>query len=307
MKPYGKLLIARRFTILLIVTIVLSAEHLSAQERIQRQKVDPEWLLMVSEPRIVYQIRGMESARVQKDLVYKDGDGVPLTFDLYAPPEESEGYRYPVVILIHGGPIQPNLRTTPKDWGVFISYGQLIAASGMAAVAFNHRFYSHAEVSVAAKDVADLIAYIRRNATELNVDPDRICLWAFSGGGFQLSPAIRDSPPFIRCMVSFYAFLDIPMDDLKQYSPLEQLRRRTTPPAPIFIGWAGKDIPQLNVGVAAFVQEALNKNVVLDLSTYPGGQHGFDIYDDTDESRRLIAKALAFVRTYLDGESEAVK
>lgn len=262
---------------------------------------------MMSEPRVVYQIAGMERVRVRKDLAYKEGDGEPLTFDLYTPPEEPGGRKYPVVLLIHGGPVQPDLRTPPKDWGIFKSYGQLIAASGLAAVTFNHRFYSHEKVGVAATDVADLISYVRRNAAELNLDPDRLCLWAFSFGGLQLSPAIKDAPPFVRCLVSFYAFLDLPMANLKPYSPLEQLKARTMPPAPIFIAWAGQDIPQLNTIVAAFVQEALSKNVSLELSTYPDGQHGFDVYNDTDESRRLIAKALAFVRTHLDGGSEAVK
>jgi acetyl esterase/lipase len=307
MKSTGKMSTARHFTILLIVMMVLSSAPLSAQERIRREKADPEWLSMMSEPRIVYQIAGMEQARVRKDIAYKDGDGEPLTFDLYTPSEEPADRKYPVVMLIHGGPVQPDLRTTPKDWGVFVSYGQLIAASGLAAVTFNHRFYAHEKVGVAATDVAALISYVRRNAAELNLDPDRLCLWAFSFGGLQLSPVIKDSPPFVRCLVSFYAFLDLPTTNLKPYSPLEQLKARTTPPAPIFIAWAGQDIPQLNTTVAAFVQEALSKNMLLELSTYPDGQHGFDMYNDTDESRRLIAQALAFVRTHLDGKSKEGK
>ena|SRR5881397_291886 len=119
--------------------------------------------------------------------------------------------------------------------------------------------------------------------------------------------AIREAPPFLRCLVSFYAFLDVEDAHLNQYSPLEQLRARTTPPAPMFITRMGQDFPQLNVSVAAFVQEAEQKHFAVAVSDYPAGRHAFDIHDDTEECRQVMAKAVVFVQTHLNTRSEAVR
>lgn len=260
---------------------------------------------MFRDKRIVYHVPGMDRVHEQKNMIYKDVAGQTLMLDLYTPAEPSEGAGYPVVLLIHGGPVPP--QTAVKDWGAFVSYGQLLAASGIAAVAFNHRFYSAAAIGEAAEDVRDALGYVRDHAPQLHLDPERICLWAFSGGGPQLSVAIREAPPFLRCLVAFYAFLDVEDVQLKQYSPLAQLRARTTPPAPMFIARMGQDLPQLNVSVAAFVQEAEQKHFAVAVSDYPAGRHAFDIRDDTEESRQVIAKAVVFVQTHLHTRSEAAR
>lgn len=44
------------------------------------------------------------------------------------------------------------------------------------------------------------VDYVRTHATELHVDPERIALWYFSGGGPQLSWALRERPSFVRCV-----------------------------------------------------------------------------------------------------------
>jgi len=92
---------------------------------------------------------------------------------------------------------------------VFTSYGRLLAASGFVAVTFNHGFSGPERLLDAAADVDGAIAHVRANADELGIDPDRIALWAFSGGGPFLSAAMRDRPPFVRALVAFYAILDL--------------------------------------------------------------------------------------------------
>ncbi len=260
---------------------------------------------MFHDKRIVYQVPGMDRVHAQKNLTYKEVAGQPLLLDVYTPAESSPKTGYPVVLLIHGGPVPAH--TATKDWGTFVSYGQLLAASGVAAVTFNHRFYSAAAMGDAAEDVRDALGYVRHHAAQLHLDPDRICLWAFSGGGPQLSMAIRETPPFIRCLVSFYAFLDVEDERLKQYSPLEQLRARQTPSAPIFIARMGNDFSQVNASVAAFARVAQEKHFPLELNDYPEGRHAFDIRDDTEESRQMIARAVAFVQKHLMNRGEAAR
>jgi hypothetical protein len=51
--------------------------------------------------------------------------------------------------------------------------------------------------------------------------------------------------------------------------------------------------------VAAFIQEARAKNFPVEVHDYPEGRHGFGVHDDTEESRQLIARALAFVQSHM--------
>jgi hypothetical protein len=63
-------------------------------------------------------------------------------------------------------------------------------------------------------------------------------------------------------------------------SPLFHLGARGAKIAPIFIARAGLDHPRLNGALDRFVQEALAKNLTLELMNHPAGRHGFDILDD---------------------------
>ena len=95
--------------------------------------------------------------------------------------------------------------STPKNMGCFVSWGETLAASGLAAVTFNHRFYSGAQLLEAARDVEDAVAWVGGGG----IDP-RLALWAFSGGGPFLSLALREGAPTFRALVAYYAALDRP-------------------------------------------------------------------------------------------------
>src|SRR5215510_11775929 len=172
------------------------------------ERVDPEWLRPRLPKRIVYSAPGMERIKARKDVVWKRVDGLELKLDVYAPPDGRPNKPLPAVVFIHGGPIPSNLRTEPKEWGVFISHGQLAASSGFVGVTFNHRYYGFDRLRDAQSDVNDLVAYLRANAATLGIDADRITLWAFSGGGLLLGNALREAPPYVRCLIAYYALLD---------------------------------------------------------------------------------------------------
>ena len=76
------------------------------------------------------QLPGMHLAKVKRNVQYKAG----LRLDVYRPARASG--RLPAVVFVHG-----NARGTdsPKASGVFVGWGQLAAASGLAGVTFDHR------------------------------------------------------------------------------------------------------------------------------------------------------------------------
>src|SRR5262245_45244360 len=90
---------------------------------------------------IVYRVDGMPDARVHREIIYKRDEGTELRMSVYAPARLSGNDRAPAVFFVHGGPIPADM-TPPTQWGVFVSYGQLAAASGLVGVTFNHRLYA---------------------------------------------------------------------------------------------------------------------------------------------------------------------
>jgi acetyl esterase/lipase len=248
--------------------------------------------------RAVYSVPGMDHVRVRRDLAYRT-DEPALKMDLYLPKEAPPAAGWPVVVLVHGGPIPAGW--APKEWGVYRSYGELLAASGLAAVTFNHRLHASADYPRAAGDVDALIAHVRAEARGYGIDPDRVAVWAFSGGGPLLASALAGRAAYVRAAVSYYAFLGPPQAAAAEprLSALDLVRPASPPLPPLLIARAGRDDPALNASVDAFVTAALASGVTLELMNHPAGRHGFDILDDDDRSRDVIRRTVAFLRERL--------
>ena len=255
--------------------------------------------------RVVYRLPGMDKVTSRRDLTYKSADGEPLHMDVSSPPGPPRPR--PAVVLVHGGPIP---RVGARNMGVFVSYRELLAASGFVAIAFDHRFLSPARLTDAGKDVADLIAHVRENAGSLGVDPDRLALWAFSGGGPFLAASLRERPGWLRAVVAYYAVLDLqePLPgadsgispELRQaFSPAHALGEDARSAPPILVARAGLDNAWINSGIDRFVQAAMAGGATLDLLNHPAGRHGFDILDDDARSRQIIRATFEFLRDHL--------
>jgi acetyl esterase/lipase len=255
---------------------------------------------------VVYRVPGIEKIVVTRDLPYATADGTTLTMDLYRPPAPG-ALRLPVVVLIHGGPV-PVIGA--KGMGVFTSYGRLLAASGLVAVTFNHRFLAPERLLDAASDVEAAGSYVRSHAAELGADEQRLAFWAFSGGGPFLSLALKGAPSYVRAVVAYYAALDIRErapgstanlsdETRRDFSPVHHLQAEAGRVAPILVARAGLDHPFLNAGIDRFVQQALATNAPIDVMNHPAGRHGFDILDDDARSKEIIARTVEFLRARL--------
>lgn len=261
----------------------------------------------------VYQIPGMDKVEVRKNISYKTVDGKALRGDIYLPPGLKPGARRPAVIFVAGG-MDPRFEPRPKDWGIYISYGRLAAASELVGVTFDHRLgYPRRQYEEGASDLADLIGYLRKNAAELRIDPDRIGVVVYSGGGPMLSSLLREPPAYVRCLAGMYPFLDThhvdpeeaqtPVEVIRKYSPLVALKGQSGPLPPVFIARAGRDsIPGVNESIARFVQVALEKNLGVEFFNHPTGAHGFDQRNDDARSRTIIRELLRFLKENLATE-----
>lgn len=184
----------------------------------------------------------------------------------------------------------------------------------MVAVTFTHRSSQQwTRFADAASDVDDLLRYIRDNAATLDIDADLLAIWVCSAGGpVGLHAALADAPSAVRCIVAYYAIMDaelsselaaqgITAEMLRPYSAIALLQARGRPIPPLLIARAGKDNPRLNATIDRFIEEALAKNVALDVMNHPDGQHAFDVLDDDPRSHEIIQRTLAFLRRHLLG------
>jgi acetyl esterase/lipase len=246
-------------------------------------------------------------ARVERDLVYRtDGERV-LRLDVYGP--QSTGRAAAVVFLVNGDAPE-DVIATAKDWGVFRSYGEHLAARGIAAVSFNHRSSNRMEPTEVAADVRAAIAFVRGRAEELHADADRIGIWAFSAAGpFGLAPFLQRRPDWLRCAAGFYTVWDLAPfrerlgwgtdQSIRRWSCLSALETETPDLPPLLLARAGRDSAGLLEGTDAFVRRARQRGVDLTVLDHPTGQHGFDTRDDDERSREIIRETLEFFARHL--------
>lgn len=267
---------------------------------------------------IYYDLPGMTNVTVTSDVTYRtvneNGRVVALTMDVYRPPTARRGQRFPALVFVHGGLTLDQPRTA-KDWGIYRSWGRVAAASGLVGVTFNHRMTTNDNVDVASGDLRAAIDLVRTNAAQWNIDPDRLCLAFYSAGGPLSSMPLRERPPYVKCVVLYYPFLDLEhlrtqtqfrpaysnayVDSLRDYSPANVIQRDPATVPPIFLAMAGRDaIPRLNDSVERFLAAAVEARLTIDFYLHPVGEHGFDRRNRDARTRAIIEATLAFVHRY---------
>lgn len=111
-----------------------------------------------------------------RNVQYATVDGVPLRLDLYLP-AQGEG-PFPVLVWIHGG----GWRGGTKD---LAPGGTMVrqTARGYAVASIEYRLSRQALFPAQIYDCKGAIRWLRANAAEYALDPDRIGVWGSSAGG----------------------------------------------------------------------------------------------------------------------------
>jgi tetratricopeptide (TPR) repeat protein len=227
---------------------------------------------------VVYHESGMDKVIIEKGLTYKTLKDTALTFDIFYPPGFDKQSVLPIVIFNNG--VGGNEIPT---WRVYQDWAKLVAVNGMIAV--NHQ----SRRGKTLKDSEDLIDYLRKNASSLKFDKDRMALWACSGNvGAALPLAQQNNRKYVKALVMYYGTGWKPEDNKVMRQDLN-----------FFIVRAGLDFYDLNKKFETFVQSGLEKDAHLEFVNYPEGQHAFDVLDDNDRSREIIKQTLDFLKRKL--------
>lgn len=217
---------------------------------------------------VVLRIAGMDDVNVRKDVVY-DAD---RKLDFYRPKGNAA---VPLVIFLNGVG-RPDL----KNWGQYTSWPRLVAARGMAAISYE----------TTGNDVAPqthaLLRWVQQHATELKIDAKRIAIWSCSANA-RLGTAMLASRNDLRAAVFYYGLMETAPKNV------------TTP---VLVTRAGLDALSLNTSIDRWVAEAVSLDAPVTLITYPEGLHGFELENDTPESRQIVTQTLDFLQFHLTTE-----
>ncbi|MFC0628718.1 nuclear transport factor 2 family protein [Kribbella deserti] len=201
--------------------------------------------------------------------------------DVYRPAEPG---RRPAVLFVHGGPGPFDLKVFPRDWPLFQGYAKAVAERGLVGAVVDHPLVLGMDQLTAASDQVE--AAVGRLRADEHVDPERILLWFFSGGGLLAGEWIDSRPEWLRGIALSYPVLDGPGDLI---SATEVVGNH--PDLPILLTRPGKEQEALAAAVQAFV-DAAGKAATLRVIDVPNGRHAFDVLDPTEQSRSAVRAAL---------------
>jgi acetyl esterase/lipase len=128
------------------------------------------WMLMpTAMARAEYEVM------TRNDIVFAEHDGVKLPGDFYAPKGLDKA---PVLVAVHGGGWQVGDRKFYSNWAPYL------ARNGYAVFAIEYRLMKPGVKTYpgAVYDTKAAVQYVRANARELGIDPERIGMVGDSAG-----------------------------------------------------------------------------------------------------------------------------
>jgi len=223
---------------------------------------------------VVFDVPRDDRVRVERSEV------AGMVADVYSP---REGESDAVVVMVNGYAEEGYRRMLGcsfLDMRHTVSWGRLFAGSGFNAVAYANR-----------EPIADGAAVVREMRTRFR----RVAVWASSGS----TPVGLATAREADCGIFLYGYtLDVAeaaaqfhfanpalgFDDMRWDIPL-------------FLARAGADpCPGLNDAMDRFIAEGLKRGLPLTLINHPTGPHAFDLMDDSDTTRHIVAEAIDFLR-----------
>ena len=166
-----------------------------------------------------------------------------------------------------------------------VSWGRLFAGSGFTAVAYANR-----------EPIADALAVVR----EMRGRFRRVAVWASSGSTPVGLAASREAD----CGVFLYGYTLGVAEAAAQFHfadpalGFDEIRWDL----PLFLARAGGDqCPGLNNAMDRFIAEGLKRGLPLTLVNHSSGPHAFDLMDESDMTRHVVAQTIEFLRFRIGG------
>lgn len=219
--------------------------------------------------------------------VYKTIDDVQLDVFVYKPSDLKEGERRPAVAFFHGG----GWECGKPEWGQMQC--EHFSSMGLVAFSFEYRLSTQHDTTPieSLKDTKSAIRWIRKNAEELGVDPEKIIGSGYSAGGHlvmctamvegyeefyenqSISSAVNAMMLWVTPAIVYpgwFTNLLRGKAELREFNPIN-LIKPGLPPAIFFQGTADDTVPLQSV--ESYVKKARAAGNRCDLELYEGQTH----------------------------------
>ncbi|MYE45387.1 MAG: alpha/beta hydrolase [Chloroflexi bacterium] len=228
-----------------------------------------------------------ERVRIEEGVVFASAGGRELRCDVFRPAGETGPQ--PGILLVHGGSWHGG------EPAMMRGYGILMARHGYPCVVGEYRLTGEAKWPAQLDDVLAAVAWMRDEAGELGIDPDRLVLWGQSAGShMSLLAAARpvgEANP-IAASVNYY-----PITSLEPALGTAWEHAQQLPEDPATADWAAMS-PLTHVGAGfpptlllhgsadamvalgqsqRLYEELTASGVPVDLTVFADEPHGFDL------------------------------
>ena len=243
-----------------------------------------------------------------KSQVYKEVDSMQLKLHFYYPEETTHNEPVPAIIFFHGGGWVSGRITQ------FEPHARHFAKKGMVAVLAEYRIRSRYGTTPfdAVADAKSAIRFVRKNADELGIDPNRIVGSGGSAGGHIAAAAAMvpglDDPAdnlSISAVPNALALFNPVYDNgpngygyerigerYREISPLHNIKPGN-PPTIVFVGTSDRLIP---VSTAEQYRDKMaDAGNVCELFLYEGEGHGFFNFGHTQRYLETLAETERFL------------
>ncbi|MBX7211267.1 MAG: alpha/beta hydrolase fold domain-containing protein [Verrucomicrobiaceae bacterium] len=187
----------------------------------------------------------------RRDIPYAGTDNKRQMLDLYLPKKRATDKPLPVIVFIHGGGWKGGDRASGAG-----NVSRFVASGDYAGASIGYRLTDEAQWPAQIFDCKAAIRWLRGNAKEFNLDPDKIAVWGSSAGGHLVSMlgtsggvkelegslgSFTSSSSRVTCVVNFFG----PEDFITMVTKPSTIDR-TTPdyPEALLIGGRVQDMPE---------------------------------------------------------------
>jgi acetyl esterase/lipase len=185
--------------------------------------------------------------QVRSNIPYITRNGTPLDLDIYLPPGHSVTEKRPAILMLHGGGWAQGSRTDLA----FLAKGAALA--GFIAIPVDYRLVTPTANKFPAQldDVQTAVRWIRANAAQFGIDPDKLGAWGHSAGGHLAAllgtEDTRDNadPALAKFSSRVQAVVDLSGPSLFLHAPDTNLTDQAIAIVTNFLGKSPEEIPDL--------------------------------------------------------------
>ena len=273
-----------------------------------------ERLTMIAEPRPEL----LEELQLQTPELFTipTTDGFPMPAQILKPKDFNPGKKYPLIFNIYGGPSAP---TVFNRWqGLSLFFDNMLLNRGYLVVKFDHRSATAIskklenrllKMASGPREIVDIVDGIRWLKSQPYVDPNRVGIWGWSGGGSFTLNSMTNTREFKAGIsvapVTDWHYYDTkwaeftmkrPQDNPEGYEKTSFVKTAKNLHGRLLLVHGTYDDNVHPQNSWHFIDELVKENIMFDMMFYPMRKHG--IADDPAKIH-LYNKMLEFWQEYL--------